>query len=173
MQMAKRRGARVFGTVSAQSKVEAAREAGADDVIVYTQQDFSAEVRRLTSGRGVQVVYDSIGKATFDRSLDCLAPCGCLALFGQVSGNVPPVDVNILGSKGSLFLTRPAVMHHIASREELLRRADDVFTWIASGELRLRISDVLPLEEAAEAHGRLEDRQTIGKLLLAARQRGT
>jgi NADPH2:quinone reductase len=166
VQMARRIGARVFGTVSTEAKAQLARQAGADEIIFYTQQDFEAEVRRLTGGRGVDVVYDSVGATTFAKSLGCLRPRGMLALFGQSSGPVPPFDPNILNAKGSLFLTRPSLAHHLATREELLWRAGDVLGWIASGELRIRVDRVYPLAEAAEAHRALEGRHTAGKLLL-------
>jgi NADPH2:quinone reductase len=166
VQMAHRIGARVFGTVSTEAKAQLARQAGADEIIFYTQQDFEAEVRRLTGGRGVDVVYDSVGATTFAKSLGCLRPRGMLALFGQSSGPVAPFDPNILNAKGSLFLTRPSLAHHLATREELLWRAGDVLGWIASGELRIRVDRVYPLAEAAEAHRALEGRHTAGKLLL-------
>ncbi len=166
VQMAKMRGARVIGTVSTEAKAVLAREAGADNVILYTQQDFEAEVKRLTGGRGVQVVYDGVGKTTFEKSLNCLAPRGYLVLFGQSSGPVPPFDAQVLNAKGSLFLTRPTMGHHIATREELLQRAGDVLGWVASGRLKLRIDRTFPLADAAEAHRRLESRQSAGKILL-------
>jgi NADPH2:quinone reductase len=166
VQMAKGLGARVFGTVSTEAKAKLARDNGADEVIRYTEQDFEAEVKRLTSGRGMDVVYDSVGKTTFDKSLNCLRPRGTLVLFGQSSGAVPPFDPGILGSKGSLFLTRPTLAHHIAARDELLWRAGDVLQGVASGALRLRIDRTYPLAQAAEAHRALESRATTGKLLL-------
>ncbi|MBI4280551.1 MAG: quinone oxidoreductase [Armatimonadetes bacterium] len=166
VQIAKMRGARVIGTVSTEEKAALAKEAGADDVILYTKQDFAAEVKRLTGGRGVQVVYDSVGKTTFERSLDCLAMRGYLVLCGQASGPVPPFDPQILNAKGSLFLTRPTIAHYTATREELLQRANDIFGWIASGMLKVRISETFPLKDAPEAHRRLEGRKTTGKLLL-------
>ncbi|MBI4587202.1 MAG: quinone oxidoreductase [Candidatus Rokubacteria bacterium] len=165
-QMAKMRGARVIGTVSTEAKATLAREAGADAVILYTQQDFEAEVKRVTGGAGVQVVYDSVGETTFDKSLNCLAMRGMLALYGQSSGPVSPFDPAILNQKGSLFLTRPSLFHYTASREELLQRAGEVLGWIKAGKLRLRVDLTLPLSEAAEAHRRLEGRQTTGKVLL-------
>jgi NADPH2:quinone reductase len=165
-QMAKRRGARVIGTVSTEAKAQLAREAGADDVIRYTEQDFEAEVKRLTDGQGLNVVYDSVGKDTFDKSLDCLAPRGYLVLFGQSSGPVGPVDPQILNAKGSLFLTRPSLFHYTATRQELLERAGEVLGWIADGTLRLRIDRGYSLVEAPEAHRALAGRQTTGKLLL-------
>jgi NADPH2:quinone reductase len=166
VQMAKMLGARVFGTVSTEDKARIAREAGADETILYTQQDFEAEVKRLTGGRGVDVVYDSVGQTTFAKSLDSLRPRGMLALFGQSSGPVPPFDPNILNGKGSLFLTRPSLAHYLLSREELLWRAGDVLQWIEAGKLRLRIDRTYPLAEAAAAHRDLESRRTAGKLLL-------
>jgi NADPH2:quinone reductase len=166
IQMAKRRGARVFGTVSTEEKAKLARDAGADEVIIYTAQDFQAEVRRLTDGKGVEVVYDSVGKTTFLKSLDSLAPRGLLALFGQSSGPVPPFDAALLAQKGSLFLTRPSLAHYTATREELLWRAGEIFSWIGAGELKLRIGKTFPLAEAAEAHRQLEGRETTGKVLL-------
>jgi len=166
VQVAKMRGARVIGTVSTEEKAALAREAGADEVILYTRQDFEAEVRRLTDGRGVEVVYESVGKDTFDKSLNCLAPRGYLVLFGQSSGPVPPFDPQVLNQKGSLFLTRPTLQHYVATREELLQRAGDVFGWVASGRLKVRVDSTFKLEEAAEAHRRLEGRQSAGKILL-------
>jgi NADPH2:quinone reductase len=166
VQMAKMLGARVFGTVSTEEKARIAREAGADAAILYTQCDFEAEVKRLTGGRGVDVVYDSVGKTTFDKSLNCLRPRGLLALFGQSSGPVPPFDPNILNPKGSLFLTRPSLGHYSLTRDELLWRAGDVLSWVASGKLKLRIDRTYPLQDAAAAHRALESRQTAGKLVL-------
>ena len=165
-QMAKRAGARVFGTVSTAEKARLAEEAGADVVIRYTEEDFVPTVRRLTEEKGVQVVYDSVGRDTFDRSLQCLAPRGVLALFGQSSGAVPPVDPQVLAARGSLFLTRPTLGHYVASREELLSRAADLFAWIAEGLLKVRVHATFPLAEAARAHRELEGRRTMGKLLL-------
>jgi NADPH2:quinone reductase len=165
-QMAKMRGARVIGTVSTEEKARLAREAGADETILYTRQDFLTEARRLTGGRGVSVVYDSVGKDTFDKSLDCLAKRGYLVLFGQSSGPVAPVDPQILNAKGSLFLTRPSLVNYVETREELLERANDVLGWIAAGRLRLRIDGTYPLREAATAHRDLASRRTTGKLLL-------
>jgi NADPH2:quinone reductase len=166
IQMAKRIGARVFGTVSTEEKARLAREAGADEVIIYTAQDFQEGIKRATEGRGVHVVYDSVGKTTFLKSLDSLAPRGLLALFGQSSGPVPPFDAALLAQKGSLFLTRPSLAHYTATREELLWRAGEVFKWIAAGQLKLRIGKRFPLAEAAEAHRQLEGRATTGKVLL-------
>jgi NADPH2:quinone reductase len=166
VQMAKMLGARVFGTVSTGEKARIARGHGADEVILYTEREFDVEVKRLTDGRGVDVVYDSVGKTTFDKSLNSLRPRGTLALFGQSSGPVPPVDLNILNGKGSLFVTRPTLAHHILTREELLWRANDVLKWIAAGTLKLRIDRAYPLADAAAAHRDLEGRKTAGKLLL-------
>jgi NADPH2:quinone reductase len=166
IQIAKRLGATVFGTVSTEEKARIAREAGADEVILYTHTDFVAEVKRLTDGRGVNVVYDSVGQTTFDKSLDCLRPRGYMVLFGQSSGPVPPFNLGTLAAKGSLFLTRPTLAHYAIDRQELLQRSNDLFNWIASGQLKLRIDKTFPLAEAAEAHRQLEGRKTIGKVLL-------
>ena len=166
VQIAKMRGARVIGTVSTEEKAKLAREAGADEVIFYTKQDFEAEVKRLTSGKGVQVVYDAVGKTTFEKGLSCLAPRGTMVLYGQSSGPIGVFDPQILSAKGSVFLTRPSLFHHIATREELLARAGDVLGWIRDGKLRLRTEFEFPLKEAAEAHRALEGRKTTGKVLL-------
>lgn len=166
VQMAKSRGARVFGTVSTEAKAQLARENGADDVIRYTEQDFEQEVKRLTNGRGVDVVYDSVGKTTFDKSLNCLRPKGMMALFGSSSGPVPPVDPHTLNVKGSLFLTRPSLAHHVLTRDELLWRAGEVLNAVASGKLRVRIDRVYSLNQVADAHRALESRATTGKLLI-------
>jgi NADPH2:quinone reductase len=165
-QIAKRRGARVFATVSTEEKARVARQCGADEVILYTRDDFEAEVKRATGGRGLQVVYDGVGRTTFDKGLACLAPRGLMALFGQSSGAVPPIDPGRLAAHGSLFLTRPTLFHYIATREELTARADDLFGWLAAGQLDVRIGRELPLRDAAEAHRALEGRQTTGKVLL-------
>jgi NADPH2:quinone reductase len=165
-QMAKMRGARVLGTVSTEEKAAVARRHGVDEAIFYTRTEFDVEVRRLTNGHGVDVVYDSVGKTTFDKSLNCLRPRGLLALFGQSSGPVPPFDLNTLNGKGSLFVTRPTLGHYALTREELLWRAGDVLGWVASGKLHPRIERTYPLSEAAAAHRALESRQTAGKLLL-------
>ena len=165
-QIAKRRGAWVVGTTSSAEKAQYARDVGADEVILYTEQDFVAEVKRLTDGQGVQVAYDSVGRTTFDGSLDCLAPRGLMTLFGQSSGPVPPFDPQILNRKGSLFLTRPTIAHYIASREELSKRATELLGWVADGWLTVHIDRVLPLAEAAAAHRALESRKTMGKVLL-------
>jgi NADPH:quinone reductase len=167
VQMAHMLGARVFGTVSTEEKARIARAHGADEVIIYTKQDFEAEVKRLTGGKGVDAVYDSVGKTTFDKSLNCLRPRGLLALFGQSSGPVPPIDPTILNIKGSLFLTRPSLAAYVETRAELEWRAGDVLNWLAAGKLRLRFDRVYPLAEAAEAHRALESRATAGKLLLS------
>lgn len=167
VQMAKLLGARVFATVGTREKALIARQHGADEAIVYTEQDFEVEVKRATDGRGVDVVYDSVGKTTFDKSLNCLRPRGTMALFGQSSGPVPPFDPSVLNAKGSLFLTRPSLGHHVLTREELLWRAHDVVNWLSQGKLKLRIHRIYPLAEAAQAHRDLESRQTTGKLLLA------
>lgn len=166
IQMAKRLGATVIGTVSTQQKARLAREAGADHVVLYTEDDFVEETRRLTGGRGVHVVYDSVGQATFEGSLASLRPRGMLALYGQSSGAVPPIDSGVLASKGSLFLTRPGLGHYMAERGELLERAGEVLHAVATEELRLRIERTYPLGEAPEAHRALEGRQTTGKVLL-------
>jgi NADPH2:quinone reductase len=166
VQMAKMLGARVFGTVSTEEKAGIAREHGVDEAILYTEKAFDEEVRRLTDGRGVDVVYDSVGKTTFDKSLNSLRPRGTLALFGQSSGPVPPFDANILNGKGSLYLTRPSLGHYVQTRDELLWRAGDVLNWVASGKLKLRIDKAYPLSDAASAHRDLEGRKTAGKLLL-------
>ena len=166
IQVAKRTGATVFGTVSTEEKAKLAREAGADEVILYTQTDFLTEVKRLTNGVGIHVVYDSVGKDTFEKSLDCLRPRGYLVLFGNSSGPVPPFDLGRLAAKGSLFVTRPTLIHYASNREELLQRSGDLFKWIANGELKLRIDKTFALKDAAEAHRQLEARKTTGKVLL-------
>ncbi|MFQ5794348.1 MAG: quinone oxidoreductase [Candidatus Bipolaricaulia bacterium] len=166
VQMAKRNGARVIGTVSTEEKARLTREVGADEVILYTQNDFEQETKYLTNGRGVDVVYESVGKATFDKSLNCLRPRGYLVLYGQASGAVPPLDPQTLNRKGSLFLTRPNLSDYAVDRTELLKRANDLFDWMAAGELQVRIDQTFPLAEAAEAHRYLEDRKTKGKVLL-------
>jgi NADPH2:quinone reductase len=166
VQLAKRCGARVFATVSTEEKAVLAREAGADQVILYTREDFEAEVRKATEGRGVNVVYDSVGKDTYEKSLGCLAPLGMLVLYGQSSGVVPPISPGVLASKGSLFLTRPILFHYVADRASLEQRAGDVLGWIRYGSLKLRIDRSFPLAEAADAHRALEARRTTGKVLL-------
>ena len=165
-QIATKIGARVITTVSTPAKAELSREAGASDVILYTEQDFEAEVKRLTDGKGVDVVYDSVGKTTFDQSLNCLRPRGMLALFGGSSGAVPPFDLIQLSGKGSLFITRPTLWHYIATRAELEWRAGEILNWAASGQLKLRTEHIYPLADAAQAHTDLESRSTTGKLLL-------
>jgi len=169
VQMAKSRGARVIGTVSTAAKAALARELGADETILYTEQDFETEVMRLTGGRGVDVVYDSVGNTTFDKSLKVIRPRGMMALIGQSSGPVAPFDPNILNQRGSLFLTRPGLPHYLATRDELLWRAGDVLALAASGELNVQISQRYPLADAAQAHRDLESRKTTGKLLLRVR----
>jgi NADPH2:quinone reductase len=165
-QIASRIGARVITTVSTPAKAELSREAGAAEVILYTQQDFEAEVKRLTGGKGVDVVYDSVGKTTFEQSLNCLRPRGLLALFGASSGAVPPFDLIQLAGKGSLFVTRPTLWHYIATRAELEHRAGEILGWAASGKLKLRTEYIYPLAEAAQAQTDLESRNTTGKILL-------
>lgn len=166
VQMAKRLGARVIGTVSTEEKAQLAKQVGADEVILYTKTDFAVEVRRLTDGKGVEVVYDSVGKTTFDQSLDCLRPRGYLVLFGQSSGAVSPVNPQILNAKGSLFLTRPTMGHYIATRGELVQRSSDLFNWIVAGELRVRIDQTFALSNVASAHQYMEGRETKGKVVL-------
>jgi NADPH2:quinone reductase len=166
VQIAKLRGAHVIGTVSTDEKADRARKAGADDVILYTQTDFEAEVKHLTDNAGVDVVYDSVGKDTFDKSLNCLRRRGYMVLFGQSSGSVPPVDPQTLNAKGSLYLTRPYLGHYTADRAELLERVHDLFGWLEVGKLKVRIDKTFPLADAAEAHRYLEGRQSKGKILL-------
>ncbi|OLB47804.1 MAG: NADPH:quinone reductase [Gemmatimonadetes bacterium 13_1_20CM_69_28] len=165
-QIASRRGARVIGTVSTREKAALARDAGARDVILYTEQDFEAEAKRLTNGLGLQVVYDSVGKTTFEKGLNCLARRGMMVLYGQSSGPVGSFDPQVLNQKGSLFLTRPTIAHYIETRAELVARAGEVLAWVKSGTLKLRIEHEFSLAEAAEAHRALEARKTTGKLLL-------
>ncbi len=172
VQMAKQLGARVIATVSSEEKAKLAVVAGADETINYTEQDFEAEVKRLTDGKGVHVVYDGVGRDTFEKDLDVLRPRGLLVLYGGASGPVPPFDPMRLSRKGSLFLTRPTLSHYIATRAELEQRAGDVLSMIARGDLKLRIEHEYPLAHAAEAHRDLEERKTTGKLLLSP-QRGT
>jgi len=166
VQMAKKIGARVIATVGTDEKAQLAREAGADECIVYTREDFETQTKKLTEGKGVHVVYDGVGKATFDRDLEVLRQRGYLVLFGGSSGAVPPLDLIKLSQKGSLFVTRPTLLHYTATREELEWRARDVLGMIARGELKLRIHKTYPLSEAAQAHQDLEGRKTTGKLLL-------
>jgi len=165
-QMAVRLGARVITTVSTPAKAELSREAGASDAILYTEVEFEPEVKRLTGGKGVDVVYDSVGKTTFDGSLNCLRPRGMLALFGASSGPVPPFDLIQLSGKGSLFVTRPTLWHHIATRAELDWRSGDVLGWAAAGQLNLRTEHIYELTDAAQAQTDMADRKTTGKILL-------
>ncbi|MFN2444765.1 MAG: quinone oxidoreductase [Vicinamibacterales bacterium] len=169
VQLAKSRHARVFGTVSTEAKAREVRALGAHEVILYTQQDFAAEVRRLSEGRGVDVVYDSVGKTTFDKSLSVLKPRGMLVLFGQSSGPVPPFDPNRLNAAGSIYLTRPSLGHYLATPDELRWRAAELMALVVSGAVKVRISATYPLSEAAHAHRDLESRATTGKLLLRVR----
>ena len=166
VQMAHHIGARVIGTVSTDEKAKLAREAGADEVILYAQSDFEVETKRLTGGKGVDVVYDSVGKTTFEKGLNVLRPRGMMVLFGGSSGAVPPFDPMVLAQKGSLFITRPTLMAYIATREELMARSGAVFGMIAAGQLKLRIAHTYPLAEVQQAHRDLEGRKTTGKLLL-------
>jgi NADPH2:quinone reductase len=166
VQMAKMLGATVYGTAGTDEKAAIAKSAGADEVIVYTKQDFVAEIKRLTGGKGLDVIYDSVGVSTFIKGLDLLRPRGMMVLFGQSSGAVPPFDPSILNQKGSLFLTRPSLAHHCLTRDELLWRAGDVLGWIGSGKLELRIEHTYKLSDAPQAHRDLESRKTAGKLLL-------
>ncbi|MBL8238472.1 MAG: quinone oxidoreductase [Bryobacterales bacterium] len=166
VQMAKRRGARVIGTVGSEAKAAIAREVGVDDAILYNEQDWVAEVKKITGGKGVDVVYDSVGASTFMGSLECLRPRGMMVTYGNASGAVPAVEPLLLNQKGSLFLTRPTLAHHCASREELVWRASDVLNGVASGELKLHIHKTYPLSAAREAHEDLAARKTTGKLLL-------
>jgi NADPH:quinone reductase len=166
VQMAKKIGARVIGTAGTKDKAQLALDAGADDCIVYSEADFEVDTRRLTGGKGVDVVYDGVGKATFDKDLNVLKPRGYLVLFGGASGAVPPLDLIKLSQKGSLYVTRPTLAHYTASRDELEWRAGDVLKWVKSGELKLRIHKKYPLRDAALAHRDLEGRKTTGKLLL-------
>jgi NADPH2:quinone reductase len=165
-QIAKMRGARVITTVSTEEKAKLSREAGADEVVLYTKDDFETAVKTTTGGQGVQVVYDSVGQTTFAKSLNCLAPRGMLVLFGQSSGAVGPFDPQQLAQKGSLFFTRPTLVNYIAARSELEQRANDLFGWIAAGKLKLRTEFEFPLKDAAKAHEALAGRKTTGKILL-------
>ncbi len=165
-QIARNIGATVITTVGSDAKADLSREAGASDVIVYAKQDFEKDVKQLTGGKGVDVVYDSVGATTFDKSLNCLKPRGYMVLFGQSSGPVPPLDPALLAGKGSLFLTRPSLANYAANRDELAWRAGDLFQWVASGKLKLRIDRTFPLADAAKAHEALESRKTSGKVLL-------
>ena len=166
VQIAKRAGARVIGTAGTDDKAELARDAGADEVIVYTRESFAEEVRRITEGRGVDVIYDSVGRSTFLPGLDLLRPRGMMVLFGQSSGPVDPIDPQILARKGSLYLTRPTLAWYTATPAELRSRADDLFAWVAAGQLSARIGAEFPLERAVDAHRALEGRRTTGKVLL-------
>ena len=166
VQIAKRTGARVIATAGTEEKAALARSAGADEVILYTQVDFEAEVKRLTNGAGVNVVYDSVGQSTFAGGLNCLKPRGMMVLWGQASGPVGPFDPQILNQKGSLYLTRPSLGAYIATRAELLQRAGELFAWVQAGELDVRIDRLFPLADAARAHTYIEGRQTKGKVLL-------
>ena len=165
-QMAKRRGARVIGTVSTEEKAALARGAGADDVILYTQADFESEVKRLTGGVGVDVIYDSVGRTTFLKGLNCLKPRGLIVLYGQSSGPIEPFDPQVLSQKGSLYLTRPTLVNYVAGRAALLERAGEVLGWVADGSLAVRIFKEFPLTQAADAQRELESRRTTGKVLL-------
>ncbi len=165
-QMAKKLGARVIGTVSTPEKAALAKVASADRTVLYTTEDFVAAAKEFTGGRGVNVIYDSVGKTTFEKGFDALAPRGMMALFGQASGPVGTLDPQLLNQKGSLFLTRPTLAHYVESREELLRRAGDVLGWVKDGSLKLRMEHDFPLARAAEAHRALEGRKTTGKVLL-------
>jgi NADPH2:quinone reductase len=169
VQAAKLLGARVIGTVSTEAKAAVAKRHGADAVILYTEQDFEAEVKRLTDGRGVDVVYDSVGRTTFDGSLGCLRPRGMMVLFGQSSGAVPPFDPGMLNTKGSLFLTRPSLAHYLQTRDEVTWRAGELFDGIQSGAIKLNLHEVLPMANAADAHRLLEGRGTTGKIVLRVR----
>jgi len=166
VQMAHNIGARVIGTVSTEEKAQLAREAGADEIILYTKSDFEAETKRLTGGKGVDVVYDSVGKTTFEKGLNVLRPRGMMVLFGGSSGAVPPFDLIQLSQKGSLFVTRPTLGHYTITRQELVARAEAVFAMIAAGKLKLRIEHIYKLEHAQQAHRDLEGRKTTGKILL-------
>jgi NADPH2:quinone reductase len=166
VQLAKIAGATVIGTVSSEAKADLAKQHGADHVIRYTEQDFVAETKKITQNRGVDVVYDSVGKTTFYGSLDCLRPRGMMVLFGQSSGPVGQIDPQILNQKGSLFLTRPSLGHYVSDPKELRWRASDLFRWIGDGRLQLQIHKIYALEDAADAHRDIESRKTTGKLLL-------
>jgi len=165
-QIAKQRGARVIGTVSTEAKAKAAREAGASDTILYTQIDFAEEVKRLTDGRGVDVIYDSVGQTTFAKGLDCLRPRGMMVVYGQASGPVAPVDTGLLSTKGCLYLTRVNLGTYTATRQELEERSGDIFNWVGSGQLKVHVHGEYPLAQAARAQTALEQRETMGKVLL-------
>ena len=166
VQIAKMLGARVIGTASTSAKMKLALEAGADAMINYAEQDFAAEVKKLTDGKGVNVVYDSVGKATFEKDLECLAPLGALVIFGQSSGPVPPFDTAVLNARGSVSLARPSLTHNVASRSDVQWRAGDLFKWIEAGKLKVTIGHTFPLRDAVQAHHALESRKTAGKILL-------
>ena len=166
VQIAKLRGARVIGTISTEKKSRLARAAGADATINYTEQDFAAEVRTLTDGKGVNVVYDSIGKETYEKSLDSLAPLGCLVIFGQASGPVPPFDTSVLNAKGSLSLARPSLTHNVANHTDVAWRAGELFNWIEAGKLKVTIGKIFSLADAAGAHRDMASRRSVGKILL-------
>ena len=166
VQMAKMRGARVIGTTSTEEKAALARGAGADDIVLYTERDFETEVLNLTDSEGVEVVYDSVAKATWEKSINCLKPRGYMVFFGNASGPVPPIDPLLLSQKGSIYLTRPTLNSYTQTREEYLQRTREVMSWIQDGELDVRIGEEHPLENTAKAHNRLEGRQTTGKVLL-------
>ena len=166
VQIAKMRGARVIGTVSTEEKARLAHSAGADATINYTKEDFAAEVKKLTGGKGVNVVYDSVGKETYEKSLDSLAPLGCLAIFGQASGPVPPFDTAVLNAKGSLSLARPSLTHNVASHTDVAWRAGDLFKWIEAGKIKVKIGKAFSLADAANAHREMESRRSVGKILL-------
>ncbi len=166
VQIAKMIGVRVIGTTSTEEKAKIAKQAGADEMILYTTQDFEAEVKRLTGNKGVDVVYDSVGKTTFDKGLNCLLPRGYMVLCGQSSGVVPPFDPQTLNAKGSLFLTRPTLVHYTSNRAELVERADAIFSWMQAGKLKVRIDKTFPLAKAGEAHAYLESRASKGKVIL-------
>ena len=165
-QIAKQRGARVLGTVSTEEKARAARQAGASEAILYTQTDFAAAVQRLTDGRGVDVIYDSVGQTTFAKGLDCLRPRGTMVVYGQASGPIAPVDTGLLSTKGCLYLTRVNLGTYTATRQELEARSGDIFSWVGSGQLKVHIYGEYPLAEAGKAQAALEHRETIGKVLL-------
>lgn len=166
VQMAAMLGARVIATAGTEAKAQLAREAGATDAIVYSRDDWADEVKRRTGGEGVDVVYDAVGKATFDKGLDCLKMRGMMVHYGQASGPVPPLDTRVLSTKGSLYLARPTLASHIAKPDELAWRARDLFSWLAEGKLQLRIDREYTVSDAAEAHRDLQERKTTGKLLL-------
>jgi NADPH2:quinone reductase len=166
VQVAKMLGARVIGTCSTKEKAARVRQAGADEVILYSEQNFEEEVKRITGGRGVDVVYDSVGKETWEGSLNCLRPRGMMVSFGNASGPVPPVPPLTLAAKGSIFLTRPSLIHYVSQREELEKRSSDLFSWVQAGKLKVNIGGEFPLAQAAEAQRQLAGRLTSGKLLL-------